>query len=124
VKALGWITPNDAQAGGEATLHVGVRIISGYHIGPLNGPSGANVTSLSMAQSPELTQAGEWALAQSNGLGEVADSAEFILPVRVSRNTTPGIYDIQCTITYTACDPELCWPTQKRELKATLNVTG
>jgi hypothetical protein len=123
VTAAAWLSSPTAVPGGEAELRVRVRVASGYHLYTAAAAKPPfTAASVEIKPSDHLRADGRCEVEGADASGRLRDAAEFRQPLRVSDTAAAGLHEVVCTLTFQACNDELCWPPRTLVLRTSLTV--
>jgi hypothetical protein len=123
VTAVAWLSSPAAVPGGEAELRVKVRVAGGYHLyTAASAKPPFTAASVEVKPSNRLRPDGACKVEGADPRGHLRGAAEFRQPLRVSDTAPAGLHEVVSTLTFQACNDELCWPVQTLVLKTSLTV--
>jgi DsbC/DsbD-like thiol-disulfide interchange protein len=118
------LRPAAASVGEVVELVVEARTAPGWHIyAPGCPPEGAAPTSLEVKLPEGVEPAGEWQYPRAEpgpgGQGRTyAGRLTFRRLLKITDKARPAPIEVQCELTYQACDPFRCLPPETRTLSA------
>jgi hypothetical protein len=123
VTAAAGLSSATAVPGGATEIRVTVRVAGGYHLYTAAAALPPfTAASVEVKRSDQIRPAGRCEVEGADDRGSLRGAAEFRQPLRVSDTAARGRHEVVCTLTYQACNDELCWPPQTLVLRTSLTV--
>ncbi len=128
VVAVVAVHPAQVQPGDLVLLTVNIKIGIGWHINSVADSSELSIPTRFDLKLPEaMTTDGAWD-APKPDIGLVksgptySGAVRFSRPLRVRADAAAGKVEIQCKVTYQACDESRCLPPTKTTLRVPLEI--
>jgi DsbC/DsbD-like thiol-disulfide interchange protein len=118
--------PPRARAGELLTLVVQIKTAPRWHIYSTRALSGTGIPTSLKLQLPSGVEAfGNWSSPPPHvgSQGSIYEgSVKFARRLAISRQMVSGPINVNCELSYQACDPFSCRPPETRVLKATAEI--
>ena len=131
IKPVVTVVPAAVKAGEKVEVKVTLNLGSGLHINS-NQPEDefAIATDLKMSDAAGLViEAPRYPAGKKHtysyapkGLTVYEGKVEIAVPVQVKKDTKPGQYPLKGRLTFQPCDADVCYPPEKADVAATVQV--
>ncbi len=128
------IFPAAARAGDTVTLAVRARITPGWHISAVRksgAPGRPTDTVLELNSPNEIQPLGDWlvppAIPQMGPIGPsdtYAGDVTFLRQLRIDVHHAAGNLNVECSITYQACNDVMCLQPKPVQVQAPIEITS
>jgi DsbC/DsbD-like thiol-disulfide interchange protein len=118
------LRPTEGSGGDTVDLVIQARTAPGWHIYAAGeSPGGAVPTSVEVRLPRGVEPAGPWQYPRAEpgqeGQGGIYQGQLlFRRPLKITQNAQRGAIEVQCELTYQACDPFRCRPPETLTLSA------